>query len=270
MLRFVVAVVASFALIASAAAQPAKSGGKRGKKRVHEFKENRTGTSGLSRGVKASKIKPTRTEAALRFTLVDKDKGPIKGIVIKLTAPRGKTYFTDETDAKGYTELLVPVGQKYELEYLSLGRRKISARIPVDNGPAQTIRLTLRYKRYEDPRTNRRSGAQNFILEGVHFETGKATIRRESFPRLDRVVEYMTHKTSARIEISGHTDNVGKARRNKALSRRRALACRKYLISKGIAGRRIQAVGFGAERPIASNATVEGRAQNRRIEAVEL
>ncbi len=269
MLRVVVAVVASFALIASAAAQPAKSGGKRGKKRVHEFKENRTGKSGLSRGVKASKIKPTRTKAALRFTLVDKDKGPIEGIVIKLTATKGKTYFTDETDAKGYTELLVAVGQKYELEYLSLGRRKISARIPVDNEPAQTIRLTLRYKRYEDPKTNRRS-TQNFILEGVHFETGKATIRRESFPRLDRVVEYMTHKKSARIEISGHTDNVGKARRNKALSKRRALACRTYFISKGIAGRRIQAVGYGAERPIASNRTAEGRAQNRRIEADEL
>jgi len=268
MLRFVIVAVASFALIASATAQPARSGGKRGNKGSREFKANRTGKPGLARGVKPSKITPTRTEAALKLTVVDKDKGPIRGIVISLTDPKGKTHYTEETDAKGYTEVLVPVGREYDLVYLSLGRRKISARIPVSNEPRQTIKLTLRYKRY-DAASGKRS-AQKFILEGVQFDTGKATVRKESYARLDRVVEYMTHKRSARIEISGHTDNVGQRKRNKALSKRRAQACRKYLISKGIDKRRVRAVGRGDEQPIASNDTEQGRQQNRRIEAIEL
>lgn len=258
LLTVVVALFALVTLVASAAAQPAP--GSKKKAKTYRFKDNRSGKRGLKRGVNPSKIKPTRTEAALKFTVVDKDKGPIKGIVISLTSPKGKTYYTDETDAKGYTELLVPVGRKYDLVYLSLGRRKIAARVPVSKEPRQTIRLTLRYKRWDKP----------FVLDGVEFDTGKATIRSYSLPRLDRVVEYMKHKKSARIEISGHTDNVGNRRRNKALSKRRALACRKYLISKGIAGRRIRAVGHGDERPIASNATEDGRQKNRRITAKEL
>jgi outer membrane protein OmpA-like peptidoglycan-associated protein len=84
------------------------------------------------------------------------------------------------------------------------------------------------------------------------------------------VVEFMMHKKKARIQISGHTDNMGKKAANKLLSQNRARACRDYVISKGIDASRIEAVGYGDERPIAPNDTEEGRAQNRRIEAVEL
>jgi outer membrane protein OmpA-like peptidoglycan-associated protein len=108
------------------------------------------------------------------------------------------------------------------------------------------------------------------VLGGITFDTGKATIRSESFPRLDSVVEYMTHKKSSRIEISGHTDNVGNPKANKTLSQKRAQACRDYLISKGIDGSRLQAIGHGDERPIAPNDTDDGRQRNRRIEATEL
>lgn len=227
----------------------------------HEFTENRSGTKGLNRGVLISRIKPTRTEAALKFTVVDRDKGPISGIVIKLESAGGQTYFTDETDAEGYAEVLVPVGQEYEVVYLSLGRRQIAARLPVSREPRQTIRLKLRYKRHDNVK---------LVLEGVQFDSGRATLRPGSHSKLDRVVEFMKYKKSARIAIAGHTDNVGSPRRNKALSLRRAQACRRYLVSRGIAARRVKAVGYGQERPIASNDTAEGRQQNRRIEASEL
>src|SRR5215471_3289224 len=79
-------------------------------------------------GAKASKIVPTATEAAMKFFVIDKDKGPVKGIVIALTSETGTDrYFTDETDADGYAETLVPVGMKYELTYLSLGRKDVAA-----------------------------------------------------------------------------------------------------------------------------------------------
>jgi OOP family OmpA-OmpF porin len=102
------------------------------------------------------------------------------------------------------------------------------------------------------------------------FDTGKAVLKSESYDKLDVLVEYMQRKRSAKVEISGHTDNAGKPAANKTLSAKRAEACRAYLISKGIDAARIKAAGYGQERPIASNDTEEGRAQNRRIEAIEV
>lgn len=218
-------------------------------------------------GASESKIKPTKTEAALKFIVVDKEKGPIEGVVVALTAPDGKKYYTEETDAKGYAEVLVPVGKKYDLVYLSLGRTDIAASVPVADEPNQNIKLTLRYKRYN---AEKDGTPPRFVLDGVNFDTGKATIRPESLPRLDNVVDFMQHKKSAKIEISGHTDNVGNKKANKTLSEKRANACRDYLISKGIDGSRIKAVGWGDEKPIAPNDTEAGRQKNRRIEATEL
>jgi OmpA-OmpF porin, OOP family len=213
-------------------------------------------------GVKASKIEPTRTEAAMKFLVVDRDKGPVKGVVVSLTSPTGAEYYTDETDEAGYAEALVPVGRTYELTYLGLGRKDIAATVTVTNEPKQTIKLTLRYKP--------RPAAPPFVLKGVTFDTGKATIRSESYPQLDVVADFMTHKRSARVEISGHTDNVGSSKVNKTLSAKRAQACRNYIMTRGVDGSRLTAVGYGDERPVASNDTQEGRQQNRRIEAVEL
>lgn len=235
----------------------------------NEFAVHTSDTPKDVAGTKASKIKGTRTEAALKFIVVDKDKGPIGGIVISLTAPDGKKYYTDETNMEGYTELLVPIAQKYDVVYVSLGRRDIAASVTVTDEPNQNIKLTLRYKRYTPPPGAPSAVEPRFVLEGVTFASGKAVISTESYPRLDAVVEYMTYKKSARIEISGHTDNQGNPKTNKSLSEKRAQACRDYLISKGIDGARIEAHGYGDERPIASNDTDEGRQMNRRIEATE-
>ena len=216
----------------------------------------------------ASSIKPTHNEAAMKFTVVDKEKGPVQGIVISLTGADGKKYYTAETSSEGYAEVLVPVGQKYDLVYLSLGRKDIAAQVTVTNEPNQNVRLTLRYKRYTPPPDA--PAEPVFVLDGVNFDTGKATIRPESFPRLDAVVEYMTYKKSSRIQISGHTDNQGNPKTNKSLSQKRAEACRDYLAARGVDKSRVEALGYGDERPIASNDTEEGRRLNRRIEATEL
>lgn len=235
----------------------------------NEFQLGRSDTAGSAHGVTESKIKPTKTEAAMKFVVVDKNKNePIEGIVISLASPDGKKYFTGETDAKGYAEVLVPVGKDYELVYLSLGQRDVSAKVSVPDEANQNIKLTLRYKPRTGAGTSSSSGG--FILMGVTFDSGKAKIRPESLPRLESVVEFMTHKKSARVEISGHTDNVGKAAANKKLSQQRAESVRKHLISRGIDGSRIEAVGYGSEKPVAPNTTEEGRQKNRRIEAKEL
>jgi OOP family OmpA-OmpF porin len=227
-----------------------------------EFQLQDTHTAKEAHGASASKLKPTRTEAAMKLFVVDKDKGPIKGVVIFLTGPDKKKYYTEPTDSEGYAEVLVPVGQRYDVTYLSLGRREIAATVPVDDEPNQSVKLTLRYKR--------EVAQQPFVMAGVNFDTAKATIRPESFPHLDTVVEFMAPKKEARVEISGHTDNAGNAKANKSLSEKRAQACRNYIVSKGIDKKRLDAIGFGDERPIAPNDSDEGRQKNRRIEAKEL
>ncbi len=255
------ATITAMVLIATTAAYAAPPGPGASDEKP-EFQLQDTHTAKGAHGATASKIKPTRTEAAMKLFVVDKDKGPVKGVVIFLTGPDKTKYYAEPTDSEGYAELLVPVGKTYDITYLSLGRREIAATVPVADEPSQSVKLTLRYKR---------EGAQKpLILAGVNFDTAKATIRPESFAHLDAVVEFMVHKKNARVEISGHTDNVGNAKANKTLSEQRAQACRNYIVSKGIDKKRLDAIGFGDERPIAPNDTDEGRQKNRRIEAKEL
>lgn len=236
--------------------------------REGEFQLQGSDTAQQAHGERPSEIVATATEAAMRLFVVDPNTGPIEGIVIKLTAPDGTAYYTGQTDTLGYAEVLVPVGHRYEIEYLALGHRTTTANVQVPAGPNQDIRLTLRHRqRVSAPATPQ---PQGLVLEGILFDSGRATILAESFPRLDRVVEYMTHMTTVRIRVSGHTDNVGDPRRNQTLSESRAQAVRAYLVSHGIDGSRIEAVGYGDQRSVASNDTEEGRQQNRRIEAIEL
>ncbi len=108
------------------------------------------------------------------------------------------------------------------------------------------------------------------ILEGVHFKSGSATIEKESFETLDEMVATMKYYPELIVEIQGYTDNTGSLAINQKLSQARADAVREYLISKGIAGSRMTAKGFGPENPVAPNNTPEGRAQNRRIEFVRM
>ncbi len=106
----------------------------------------------------------------------------------------------------------------------------------------------------------------NIILNNVLFKTGSAVLLAASFPELDRVVTYMNRKTKIRVEISGHTDNVGGDDYNKKLSEKRAKSVVEYISKKGISEERLQFKGYGKEKPIATNKTKEGRALNRRVE----
>jgi outer membrane protein OmpA-like peptidoglycan-associated protein len=103
-------------------------------------------------------------------------------------------------------------------------------------------------------------------LRNIFFDVGKATLRSESNAELDRLVKLMKDVPKLKIEISGHTDNTGSAALNDKLSQERAEAVMNYLKSKGITADRMTAVGYGSNRPIASNNNAEGRQENRRTE----
>ena len=106
----------------------------------------------------------------------------------------------------------------------------------------------------------------NFAAKNIEFETGSDRIRTVSYKDLDNVVAIMNQYKDLKVNIDGHTDNVGNETANVDLSMRRAVAVNNYLVKKGIAQNRLAASGFGPSKPIASNATAEGRQKNRRVE----
>ncbi len=105
------------------------------------------------------------------------------------------------------------------------------------------------------------------ILDKVFFKTGKDELDRKSFGLLDNVASVLNaHPEIAHVRVEGHTDDVGDDAKNKELSELRAQAVVAYLVQKGVAAARLVSVGFGEEKPLADNATEEGKAKNRRVE----
>ena len=106
----------------------------------------------------------------------------------------------------------------------------------------------------------------NGKLEGVKFATASSRLTKDSYATLDNIAKTLVEYPELKLEISGHTDNVGNAEKNLVLSQGRADSVKKYLAGKGVAAERLTAIGYGSDKPVADNATKEGQAANRRIE----
>ncbi len=104
------------------------------------------------------------------------------------------------------------------------------------------------------------------VIQGINFKLRSANLLKNSLPILDRAVEVLKSYPEIKLEISGHTDNRGKADFNRDLSQKRAEAVRDYFVLKGISPERIVAIGYGMDRPLSDNRTESGRSKNRRTE----
>ena len=107
------------------------------------------------------------------------------------------------------------------------------------------------------------------IALSIHFDTGKATIKPESRKIVDEIASLLKANPDLRVSIEGHTDNTGTPQGNKSLSDDRAKAVVAAVVGQGVEASRMSAVGWGQDRPVADNATEEGRAKNRRVEVVK-
>jgi OOP family OmpA-OmpF porin len=103
-------------------------------------------------------------------------------------------------------------------------------------------------------------------LHSIIFMQGKSELLPESFPELDKLVQALHDNKTMEIEISGHTDNQGDPKKNLALSEKRVMMVKDYLVSKGIQESRIKGKGYGGSNPIADNSNPETRKLNRRVE----
>jgi outer membrane protein OmpA-like peptidoglycan-associated protein len=106
------------------------------------------------------------------------------------------------------------------------------------------------------------------ILKNILFESASSDLMSTSHSELDRLVKELQSRASVKIEISGHTDNTGVSSTNLILSQNRAKSVQDYLISKGVDKARLTFKGFGETKPIADNATDEGKRKNRRVEFI--
>jgi outer membrane protein OmpA-like peptidoglycan-associated protein len=113
---------------------------------------------------------------------------------------------------------------------------------------------------------NEAKEGSSFVINNLYYNTNSADLKKESFIVLESFAEYLNENPSIVLEIQGHTDNVGAAKANEALSANRAYTVKAYLEEKGVEGKRITAKGFGPNKPIADNSSEEGRAKNRRTE----
>lgn len=107
---------------------------------------------------------------------------------------------------------------------------------------------------------------KSFVINHIYYATGAADLYPQSFPILDEFAEFLVNHPNMKVEIQGHTDNVGGAAENIKLSQERANNTMNYLIGKGVNAENISAKGYGPNKPIADNKTIEGKAKNRRTE----
>ncbi|MBN1416462.1 MAG: OmpA family protein [Bacteroidales bacterium] len=182
------------------------------------------------------------------FAKMDIIDAEISRVVATTTSDTGGNYFIRIPQPKQYGVEIVARNYMLYLDILDLSKESYRKEI-VRNFKLEPIEI----------------GAK-MILKNIFFEFGKSTLKTESYIQLDNVVLLMKSTPGLRIEISGHTDNVGSAKANQKLSEDRARAVVDYLVSRGIDIIRLEYKGYGFTQPVASNSTPEGRSQNRRVE----
>ncbi len=190
------------------------------------------------------------------------DKKTNKGLpsAVELTDLQTKeTVSKVQTDETGNYLITLPVGKDYAFNVNRRGYLFFSENFPLGRkSPDSTYNIDIPLQPLEANAT--------VVLKNIFFDVNKYELKPESQVELDNVVKLMRENPTLKIQINGHTDNVGKPADNIKLSNDRAKAVVDYITSKTIDAKRLSYQGFGDKVPIADNKTEEGKAQNRRTE----
>ncbi len=198
--------------------------------------------------------------APVKVIVTDMQGKPRQGEKILFIDSISRKTFSGVSDVKGQFRLKLPAGAIYLIHIQTIGE-------DLDHSTFEIPKLKQgEYFDGESVVTIKFDPPREFVLDNVYFDTGKATLRPASYAELNELVEFMKLKPSVKIEIGGHTDDVGEDASNLKLSQLRADAVKSYLAGKGISRDRVVAVGYGETQPVASNDTPEGRQENRRTE----
>ncbi len=167
--------------------------------------------------------------------------------------------YTMSNSQTGEAKLVLPLASEYYITVMAKGYLNNTQRLVLpDVDSLINRRLVFLMKPIQV--------GQQFVLSNIYFPAGRAEFMPKSYAALERLLNFMRLNPDVKILVSGHTNNIGDYQKLMELSRRRAEAVKNYLISHGISADRIQTVGYGPNRPIADNSTLEGRRKNQRVE----
>ena len=192
-----------------------------------------------------------------------KSREPLSARIFYETLPGGKEIGTIDSDPEtGEYQIMLPVGYNYGYLAEAEGFVAISANMDLSN-------VENYDEQYHDLYLVPIEVGQTVTLNNIFFEFAKFGLKSESYPELDRTVEFMNSNPDVKIEVAGHTDSVGPKAYNQTLSELRAKAVYDYLISKGVDASRVTSAGYGEDKPVASNdSEINGRELNRRVEFI--
>lgn len=193
--------------------------------------------------------------------VVDKNGEGLDEVKIKIQDENGELVVTKKTGDNGEFQLALPPNANYSVYVDDENMIGSSIEINEESDPDKNLKL----KAMETVNLNDKSTDATFIMQTLNFDTNSYTIRRESFFDLDRLAALMKRNELWILVVEGHTDNVDSKEYNIQLSKNRANAVKEYLISKGVHDSRLDAYGYGEERPVMSNRTKGGRQENRRV-----
>lgn len=204
-------------------------------------------------------VRPTKT-LWVKGKVFDKKTNKNLPSAVELIDLSGKQPVTKiETNSEGEYLITLPVGKDYAFNINRKGYLFYSDNFLLkDKTPDSIYEKNIGLQPLE--------ANASMILKNIFFDINKFELKPASQAELDILVQLLTENPSVKIEIGGHTDNVGKPSDNLTLSNNRAKAVVNYLVSKNIPAQRLLAKGYGESKPIADNKTEEGKAQNRRTE----
>ncbi len=171
---------------------------------------------------------------------------------------KSDTLITASSDAKGFYQLKIPATSIYTIELLKKGYVSIVERLDIKTFQLRNLEMNYQLQPIEV--------GVIVNLKSVLFAMGTTNLLNESYTELDAIVEFLKSNPKVEIELEGHTDNRGDAKKNLLLSKERVNRIKTYIVSKGISARRIKGKGFGGSKPIATNDTEEARKLNRRVD----
>jgi outer membrane protein OmpA-like peptidoglycan-associated protein len=185
-------------------------------------------------------------------------KSGLRHVSIAVSGTQVKVYVAGErvvTDPDGIERPITRIGMYFEE--------------PWREGADHQMFTNLRIAEGGKPAKQMLAGEGRIVTHGILFDTGSDVIKPESGPTLRSILQLLQEDPKLRFSIEGHTDNQGGAKVNGPLSERRAAAVKAWLVKQGIDAGRLSTKGLGDTKPIDSNATAEGRANNRRVEFVK-
>lgn len=195
---------------------------------------------------------------------------PIVAKVDFIDLKTGQSYVATNTKSDGTALVCLPAGKDYALnvtkdKYLFYSENFNLTEVATFDQPFM-LNIELQPINADTTTGITPSAGKPVVLRNVFFETGSASLKPESAAELDRLVALLKPAPNLKIQINGHTDNVGNDAANQQLSEQRAKSVHDYLIEKGIEPARLRFKGFGENKPVETNDTPEGRARNRRTE----